>query len=124
MRKNGRHLNKFRKWHPLYGDSMADLLQSYFVIKPCLEWLHVISSGESLETEVFRVESWEHVSVSHPGRCPTWQEMDAIKDLFWTERETVMQLHVPKAKHVNLATTCLHLWKPPYEIKLPPIEAV
>lgn len=26
-------------------------------------------------------DGWDHVSVSLPGRCPTWEEMDAIKRL-------------------------------------------
>lgn len=28
---------------------------------------------------------WEHVSVSLPVRCPTWEEMCFIKSLFWDE---------------------------------------
>src|SRR4051812_39022729 len=28
---------------------------------------------------------WEHVSVSHAAHIPTWDEMCAIKDLFWDE---------------------------------------
>lgn len=43
---------------------------------------------------------WEHVSVSVSGarRCPTWEEMDAVKRLFWADDETVMQLHVPRTR--------------------------
>src|SRR5690349_6482303 len=30
-------------------------------------------------------EGWEHVSISIPSedRCPTWEEMCFVKDLFW-----------------------------------------
>ncbi len=38
--------------------------------------------------------------------------MAQIKDLFWGDSETVMQLHVPAADHVNDHPYCLHLWKP------------
>lgn len=55
---------------------------------------------------------WEHVSVSRLNRCPNWPEMSFIKDLFFSEDETVMQLHVPKDEHVNDHPNCLHLWRP------------
>ena len=66
---------------------------------------------------------WDHVSVSLPDRCPTWEEMSFIKDLFFEESEVVMQLHPAKAAHVNNIETCLHMWRPndgKQEIPLPP----
>ncbi len=35
-----------------------------------------------------------------------------------------LQLHVPKSQHINAHPNCLHLWKPPYTLKLPPTSAV
>lgn len=68
---------------------------------------------------------WEHVSVSTAKRCPTWDEMDAVKRLFWDDDEAVMQLHPPRANWVNNVSTCLHLWRPLRgEIPLPPEIAV
>lgn len=68
---------------------------------------------------------WDHVSVSLPDRCPTYEEMDAIKKLFWQDNETVMQLHVPTHLHVNYHPYCLHLWKPQGKrIPLPPPDFV
>jgi hypothetical protein len=55
---------------------------------------------------------WDHVSVSLPNRCPTWEEMDHIRRLFFRDDETVMQLHVPNTDHVNTHRFCLHLWRP------------
>ncbi|WP_431309684.1 DUF7694 domain-containing protein [Bradyrhizobium iriomotense] len=55
---------------------------------------------------------WEHVSVSIPRRCPNWQEMCFVKDLFWDEEECVMQLHPPRSEYVNNNRYCLHLWRP------------
>lgn len=55
---------------------------------------------------------WEHVSVSHPDRCPTWEEMEDVKRRFWEDTDTVMQLHVPPAEHRNCHPYCLHLWRP------------
>lgn len=64
---------------------------------------------------------WEHVSVSLPDRCPTWDEMCYIKSLFWAPYEAVMQLHPPESQYVNNVSTCLHLWKPVAAlIPLPP----
>jgi hypothetical protein len=31
---------------------------------------------------------WDHVSVSLPNRCPTWTEMDLVKDTFFSPTET------------------------------------
>jgi hypothetical protein len=54
---------------------------------------------------------WEHVSVSMRNRCPTWDEMCMIKDIFWDEEECVVQFHPPKSQYVNRYPHCLHLWK-------------
>lgn len=68
---------------------------------------------------------WEHVSVSLSNRCPNWMEMCFIKDLFWDEEETVMQLHPPKSKWINVHPYCLHLWRPlDTAIPTPPSVAV
>ena len=55
---------------------------------------------------------WEHVSVSRKDRCPTWDEMCQIKDLFWDDSDCVVQFHPPKAEYVNNHPNCLHLWRP------------
>lgn len=67
------------------------------------------------------VDGWEHVSISLKNRCPNWEEMCFVKDLFWDEEETVQQLHVPKSLHINIHPHCLHLWrKINGNIELPP----
>jgi hypothetical protein len=55
---------------------------------------------------------WEHISVSRQDRCPTWNEMCQVKDLFWDEEDCVMQFHPTKAEYVNNHPYCLHLWRP------------
>ena len=65
-------------------------------------------------------EDWDHVSVSLAGRCPTWEEMCFIKELFFKPDEPAMQLH-PVKDYVNNHPYCLHLWRPlNAEIPLPP----
>lgn len=66
-------------------------------------------------------EGWDHVSVSLPHRCPTWDEMEHVKRLFFRDDETAMQLHVPPTDHINVHPFCLHLWRPQgVEIPRPP----
>lgn len=66
-------------------------------------------------------EGWEHISVSLPSRCLTWEEMCFIKDLFWDEEDCVVQYHPSKSKYVNNHPNCLHLWKPTgKQIETPP----
>jgi len=57
-------------------------------------------------------DGWEHVSVSLPNRCPTWDEMCKVKELFWDDEDCVVQFHPPKRDYVNLHPYCLHLWRP------------
>lgn len=65
-------------------------------------------------------EGWEHVSVVARDargqlleRTPTWAEMARVKAAFWRDDECVVQIHPPAAEHVNVHTTCLHLWRKP-----------
>jgi len=83
--------------------------------------------GKSLDLKVQMSwgDKWDHVSISRPNRCPTWFEMDFIKNLFFEPDEVVYQLHVGIENHVNIHKYCLHLWRPQNkEIPLPPIYMV
>lgn len=56
-------------------------------------------------------DGWDHVSVSLPHRCPTWDEMCQIKDLCWDPEDCVIQYHPPRSAYVNNHPYCLHLWR-------------
>lgn len=56
-------------------------------------------------------ENWEHVSVSRPNRCPTWDEMCKIKELFWDSDDVVIQIHPVEDEYVNNHPYCLHMWR-------------
>lgn len=56
-------------------------------------------------------EGWDHVSVSHEDRIPTWEDMCRFKDLFFDPEEVVVQYHPAKSEYVNLHPRCLHLWR-------------
>ena len=57
---------------------------------------------------------WEHVSVhiENVERCPKWNEMCQIKEMFFEDEEVVMQLHPKKSEYVNVHPYTLHLWRP------------
>lgn len=78
-------------------------------------------SGLGVISDNGELSGWEHVSVSTPYRCPTWEEMAFIKSLFWDEEETVIQYHPPRSQYVNKHRYCLHLWrKVGFDMPLPP----
>lgn len=65
---------------------------------------------------------WDHVSVTiNRPRCPSWEIMCFVKDLFWTPDDTVVQFHPRAEEYVNHHPHCLHLWRKQNEIvELPP----
>lgn len=64
---------------------------------------------------------WEHVSVSHKNKIPSWRTMTAVKELFFEAEEVVMQLHPKQSEYINQHPYCLHLWRPTAkEIPTPP----
>jgi hypothetical protein len=102
------NLDRYRTTHPLYPDTPSGARYGVFIVAG----MKVIASDGM---------GWEHVSVSRKSRCPTWDEMCQIKNLFWDENETVIQFHPPKTEYVNNHPYCLHLWKPTdFEIQTPP----
>lgn len=97
----------------IYG-SFGDETCGVFVVPSPIDGapLKVIASSEC---------DWDHVSVSRVNRTPNWPEMARVKELFFRDGETVMQLHVPAADHINDHPFCLHLWRPQKEeIPRPP----
>ena len=62
--------------------------------------------------------AWEHVSVgifNDWKKTPTWEEMCAVKKIFWQDNEEVHQIHPPEAQyihHIGHLENILHLWRP------------
>ena len=66
---------------------------------------------------------WDHVSVAPKKHSyvPSWDDMCAIKELFFKDDEAVIQIHPPKDEYVNNVPNCLHLWRAnDKEMILPP----
>ncbi len=60
---------------------------------------------------------WEHVSIhleNDHGKCatPNWDDMCAMKDLFWEPEDVVIQYHPKKSEYVSNHPNVLHLWRP------------
>lgn len=71
----------------------------------------IASDGRLVPDESPELAGWEHVSVSLPNRCPTWEEMAFVKSVFWDASDCVVQFHPPESEYVNNHSFCLHLWR-------------
>lgn len=77
--------------------------------------------GEQLRVIASSDAGWDHVSVSARNRCPSWEEMEQVKRMFFKPTEVAMQLHVPVTEHINCHVYTLHLWRPTFaSIPKPP----
>lgn len=66
---------------------------------------------------------WDHVSVSPQKKkyTPSWDDMCAIKEVFFKDDEAVIQIHPPKDEYICNVSNCLHLWRAnDKEMVLPP----
>lgn len=95
-------MNLRLKMSPLLVSDASFGMNGFFVVPYKMEILRVVASNE---------EGWEHVSVSLRHRCPTWEEMCYIKNLFWEEDVAVVQFHPKKSDYINHHQFCLHMWK-------------
>jgi len=99
------------------------------ILKSTDEWgnngfFHIpLEEGVVANVQASEGLGWEHVSVhiveDGEAQTPTWDEMCAIKDIFWDEEDCVVQYHPPKSMYVNHHEHVLHLWKP--QIKQLPV---
>ncbi len=106
----------------LYGGPGGDVYGVFALPSPRQKgrWLWCVASDGA---------GWEHVSVhAVEGRrdaTPTWAEMCAVKDAFWSAEDVVMQLHPRASEYVNRHEHTLHLWRPTSgEIPSPPMVLV
>ena len=114
MKTGIKQLEQFRITTGPIASSPGDGVNGSFLIPgPSGSTLGVIvSNGKHWEEAGLPLPVWEHVSVSLPTRCPTWEEMQFIKNQFWDKTECVYQFHVPEKEHVNFHPHVLHLWRP------------
>ena len=58
------------------------------------------------------VAGWEHLSVSFKNKIPSWECMQEMKELFFTDDEECFQLHPKADNYVNNNEYTLHIWRP------------
>jgi hypothetical protein len=67
----------------------------------------LVSRDETTERGLV-VQRW-HLSISHPTRYPTWDEIKAARYALLPDDMTMAMLLPPKAQYVNIEETCFHL---------------
>jgi hypothetical protein len=109
--------------HPKLGSDSSYGNNGFFIIP------HYRITDYELRCQVSDGMGWEHVSVTvakkgkDAQRCPTWEEMCHLKEIFWGGGECVVQFHPQASEYVNNHPFCLHLWKPTGQI-LPQPESI
>lgn len=114
MKPNWKHLDKYRGQEPPYK-SPPGATYGAFQIPFNGVLLRIIATNGAVPD--LKIDEWEHVSIHafdpvfKKVRCPKWDEMCFIKDLFWNDDEAVMQYHPAKSDYVNVHDHVLHLWR-------------
>lgn len=102
-------LEEIRKTPNLFIDAEAenDGMGGRYYDKQSGKFLHFIFSYQM---------GWEHLSVSTPSKCPTWEQMCRMKDIFWNKDECCVEYHPKEEDYVNNHPYCLHIWRPTEEV--------
>ena len=102
-------LEEIRKTQNLFIDAEAenDGMGGRYYDKQTGKFLHFIFSYQM---------GWEHLSVSTPSKCPTWEQMCMMKDIFWNKDECCVEYHPKEEDYVNNHPYCLHIWRPTKEV--------
>lgn len=57
------------------------------------------------------IDEWEHLSVSHKNKIPSWLCMEEMKEMFFKEDEEAFQFHPKMDNYVNNNEYTLHIWR-------------
>src|SRR5262245_24932101 len=52
-----------------------------------------------------------HLSAALPKRLPTWEQMTALRDCFFSDTVDAALILPRKADYVNVHAYCLHIWQ-------------
>lgn len=105
--KNLKELDQFREKHPFWPQTETS--GAFKVMVKQRSFLVLASIDNSGEDGM-----WEHISVTpkNQKRCPTWDEMCAIKKMFFEPEEECVEFHPKESEYVNHSEYCLHIWRP------------
>ena len=57
------------------------------------------------------INGWEHLSVSHKNKIPSWLCMEEMKEMFFKDDEEAFQFHPKMDNYVNNNEYTLHIWR-------------
>lgn len=57
------------------------------------------------------INGWEHLSVSHKNKIPSWECMNEMKEMFFYDDEECFQFHPKKENYINNNEYTLHIWR-------------
>lgn len=57
------------------------------------------------------IDGWEHLSVSHKNKIPSWLCMEEMKEMFFNDDEEAFQFHPKMENYVNNNEYTLHIWR-------------
>lgn len=105
--RNLKELDQFREKHPFWPQTETS--GAFKVVVNRRSFLVLASVDNTGEDGV-----WEHISVrpKNQKRCPTWDEMCAIKKMFFQPEEECVEFHPKESEYVNRSEYCLHIWRP------------
>jgi len=66
--------------------------------------------GECLVFVGVSEDGW-HLSISHPSRYPTWDEIKAARYQLTPHNITMAMILPPPNEYVNIHENCFHLWQ-------------
>lgn len=66
---------------------------------------------------------WQHLSVSHRARVPTWDELVRVKEWVMGTESKAVQILPARSRYVNLHPNVLHLFRALDRDPLPDFEA-
>lgn len=105
--RNLHELDKYRVKHPTWPQNEKNGVFKVYVNGRSF---YVLVSVDTIGGDGM----WEHISVTpkNQKRCPTWEEMCAIKDMFFFPEEECIEYHPRRSEYVNYESNCLHIWRP------------
>ena len=57
------------------------------------------------------INGWEHLSVSHKNKIPSWLTMEEMKEMFFKDDEECFQFHPKMDNYINNNEFTLHIWR-------------
>ena len=105
--RNLKELDRFRDKHPYWPQTETS---GTFKVMVNQRSFLVLASVDNTDEGGM----WEHISVmpKNQKRCPTWDEMCAIKNMFFQPEEECVEFHPKESEYVNCSKYCLHIWRP------------